>query len=100
MRQIDEIHDAEHQRQTRRQQEQQQTELQSVQKLFDDQQHKPHHSAARKQRQRAGAAAALDGFFDHFIRHLSWKRSWSSLTMVATVFSESCPSASFTTSCK
>jgi hypothetical protein len=24
----------------------------------------------------------------HFIGHLSWKRSWSSLTMVATVFSD------------
>jgi hypothetical protein len=34
----------------------------------------------------------------HFIGHLSWKRSWSSLTMVATVFSESAPSASLTTS--
>nr|AWL92328.1 hypothetical protein CIT37_09035 [Bradyrhizobium ottawaense] len=34
----------------------------------------------------------------HFILHLSWKRSWSFSTMVATVFSESWPSASFTTS--
>ncbi len=39
MRQIDEVHDAEHQRQTRRQQKQQQAELQSVQELFDDKQH-------------------------------------------------------------
>ena len=39
MRQIDEVHDAEHQRQSRRQQEQQQAELQSVQELFDDEQH-------------------------------------------------------------
>jgi hypothetical protein len=39
MRQIDKVHDAEHQRQARRQQEQQQPELQSVQKLFDDKQH-------------------------------------------------------------
>ena len=39
MRQIDEVHDAEHQRQSRRQQEQQQAELQSVQELFDDKQH-------------------------------------------------------------
>ena len=39
MRQIDEIHDAEHQRQSRRQQEQQQAELQSVQRLFDEDQH-------------------------------------------------------------
>ncbi len=36
MRQIDEVHDAEHQRQSRRQQKQQQPELQSVQELFDD----------------------------------------------------------------
>ena len=41
MRQIDEVHDAEHQRQSRRQQEQQQAELQSVQELFDDKQHGP-----------------------------------------------------------
>ncbi|RTM09302.1 MAG: hypothetical protein EKK33_26545 [Bradyrhizobiaceae bacterium] len=34
----------------------------------------------------------------HFILHLSWKRSWSFSTMVATVFSESWPSASLTTS--
>ena len=39
MRQIDEVHDAEHQRQSRRQQKQQQAELQSVQELFDDKQH-------------------------------------------------------------
>gem|GEM_PF-3810682 len=26
---------------------------------------------------------------NHFIEHLSWNLSWSSLTMVATVFSES-----------
>ena len=39
MRQIDEVHDAEHQRQSRRQQEQQQAELQPVQELFDDEQH-------------------------------------------------------------
>ena len=39
MRQIDEVHDAEHQRQPRRQQKQQQAELQSVQELFDDKQH-------------------------------------------------------------
>ena len=39
MRQVDEVHDAEHQRQPRRQQEQQQAELQSVQELFDDKQH-------------------------------------------------------------
>ena len=39
MRQIDEVHDAEHQRQPRRQQKQQQAELQPVQELFDDKQH-------------------------------------------------------------
>ncbi len=39
VRQIDEVHDAEHERQSRRQQKQQQAELQSVQELFDDQQH-------------------------------------------------------------
>jgi hypothetical protein len=39
VRQVDEIHDPEHQRQSRRQQKQQQPELQSVQKLFDDEQH-------------------------------------------------------------
>ena len=39
MRQIDEVHDAEHQRQSRRQQKQQQAELQSVQELFDDEKH-------------------------------------------------------------
>ena len=39
MRQIDQFHNAEHQRQSRRQQKQQQAELQSVQELFDDKQH-------------------------------------------------------------
>ena len=39
MREIDEVHDAEHQRQTGREQEQQQPELQAVQDLFDDEQH-------------------------------------------------------------
>jgi len=39
VRQIDEIHDAEHQRQPGRQQEQQQAELQPVQRLFDENQH-------------------------------------------------------------
>src|SRR6267143_5279848 len=37
---------------------------------------------------------------DHFIGHLSAKRSWLFSTMVATVFSASWPSASFTTSCR
>ncbi len=41
MGEVDEIHDAEHQRQPRRQQEQQQTELQSVEQLFDEDQHGP-----------------------------------------------------------
>src|SRR4029079_2378959 len=36
----------------------------------------------------------------HFIGHLSWKLSWLSLTMVATVFSASAPAASLTTSCR
>src|SRR5207247_8555139 len=36
----------------------------------------------------------------YFIWHLSWKPSWASLTMVATVFSASWPSASLTTSCR
>src|ERR1700730_7610631 len=63
------------------------------------------HRAARhvpkgKQRQRASATAGLGKTLDHFIGHLSWKRSWLSLTMVATVFSESAPSVSFTTSCR
>src|ERR1700685_1817092 len=39
MREIDKVHDAENERQSRRQQEQQQSELQPVQKLFDDKQH-------------------------------------------------------------
>ena len=39
VRQIDEIHDPENQRQSGRQQKQQQTELQPVQKLFDEKQH-------------------------------------------------------------
>ena len=39
MRQIDEIHDAEHQRQAGRQQEQQQAELQAVQRLFYEDEH-------------------------------------------------------------
>ncbi len=39
VREIDEVHDAEHQGQSRRQQEQQEPELQPVQDLFDDQQH-------------------------------------------------------------
>ena len=40
MRQIDQVHDAEYQRQPRREQKQQQAELQSVQELFDDKQHR------------------------------------------------------------
>ncbi|MGC0391484.1 hypothetical protein ACVIU7_002565 [Bradyrhizobium liaoningense] len=36
----------------------------------------------------------------YFILHLSWKRSWSFSTMVATVFSASWPSESLTTSCR
>ena len=39
MREVDEIHDPEHQRQAGGEQEQQQAELQSVQELFDDKQH-------------------------------------------------------------
>jgi hypothetical protein len=39
MRQIDEIHDTENQRQSRGKQKQQQPELQPVQELFDDKQH-------------------------------------------------------------
>ncbi|BBO09586.1 hypothetical protein TM102_10560 [Bradyrhizobium sp. TM102] len=39
MREVDEIHDAEHQRQAGGEQEQQQAELQPVQELFDDKQH-------------------------------------------------------------
>src|SRR5258708_253422 len=54
----------------------------------------------QEKQQRASAAALLRGTGDHFIGHLSWKRSWLSLTMVATVFSESAPSVSFTTSCR
>ena len=39
VRQVDEVHDAEHQRQSGGEQEQQQAELQSVQDLFDDEEH-------------------------------------------------------------
>src|SRR5437016_12276027 len=39
VREIDEVHNAEHQRQSGRQQEQEQSELQSVQNLFDDKKH-------------------------------------------------------------
>ena len=39
VRQIDQIHDAEHERQPGGEQEQQQPELQAVQALFDEQQH-------------------------------------------------------------
>ena len=39
VRQIDEVHDAEHERQPGRQQEQQQAELQSVQALLDEKRH-------------------------------------------------------------
>src|SRR5258707_3349260 len=39
VREIDEVHDAEHQGQSRRQQEQQEAELQPVQDLFDDEEH-------------------------------------------------------------
>ncbi len=39
VRQVDEIHDAEHQRQAGRQQEQQEPELQAVEDLFDEEQH-------------------------------------------------------------
>jgi hypothetical protein len=41
VRQIDEIHDAEHQRQAGCQQKQQQAELQAVQRLFDENQPRP-----------------------------------------------------------
>ena len=37
---------------------------------------------------------------DYFIGHLSWKLSWLSSTMVATVLSKKSPLASFTTSCR
>jgi hypothetical protein len=66
MRQIDEVHDAENERQSRRQQKQQQTELQSVQELFDDKQHGYFETGLkierrkRKQRQRVSAPAVLD----------------------------------------
>ena len=53
-----------------------------------------------KKRRRERHRRVLNGTRYHFIGHLSWKRSWSSLTMVATVLSESAPSASFTTSCR
>src|SRR6185437_3480313 len=107
MRQVDEVHDAEHQRQPRRQQEQQQPELQSIQDLFDNEQHR-----SPRRQAKAAAFVALPLFFyfalqilvskirAHFIGHLSWKRSWSSLTIVATVFNESWPSAPLTTSCR
>jgi len=39
MRQIDEVHDAENQRQPSGQQEQKQTELQAVQTLFEKEEH-------------------------------------------------------------
>src|SRR6202030_3466000 len=39
MGEVDEVHDAEHEREPRRQQEQQEAELQPVQELFDDKQH-------------------------------------------------------------
>jgi hypothetical protein len=58
MRQIDEIHDAEHQRQPGCQQKQQQAELQSVQRLFDNDQHVSLKlKAPTKQRQRNSTAA-------------------------------------------
>src|SRR5205085_12360448 len=50
MREVDEIHDPEHQRQAGREQEQQQAELQSVQELFDDEQHQ---NSFRRTRTRA-----------------------------------------------
>ena len=117
VREIDEVHDAEHQRQPRRQQEQQQPELQAVQELFDDEEHRvfrrPLYSSvaprchftlpwriSKKSGSALSAAALPSKIRAHFIGHLSWKRSWSSLTMVATVFSESWPSASLTTSCR
>src|SRR5580704_11944879 len=58
------------------------------------------HYDETKQRQRERTAAASKRTRDHFIGHLSWKLSWLSLTMVATVFSESWPSAHLTTSCR
>ena len=57
MREIDQVHDAEHQRQSRRQQEQQQAELQSVQELFDDEQHGPLHRAGQRRAESKTAAA-------------------------------------------
>ena len=39
VRQVNQVHDPEHQRQSGRQQKQQQPELQPVQELFDDKQH-------------------------------------------------------------
>jgi hypothetical protein len=64
VRQIDQVHDAEHQGQPRRQQKQQQAELQSVQALLDDKRHgalivKFGGVAIIKRRQRRCAAAAL-----------------------------------------
>jgi len=39
VRQVDEVHDAEHQREASCEQEEQQAELQAVQQLFDDEIH-------------------------------------------------------------
>ena len=110
VRQIDEIHDAEHERQAGGKQEQQQAELQAVQALFDKQQHglrcaraPAAMSHALKKRDGSGSQAPavprrLNPY--HFIGHFLACSSWLSLTMVATVFSVSSPSASFTTSCR
>ena len=57
VRQIDEVHDAEHQRQAGRQQKQQQPELQAVQRLFYEDEHEPKTLGLTKQRQHICAAA-------------------------------------------
>src|SRR4051812_2043894 len=57
-------------------------------------------SYLNKKRQRICATAVPSKLRAYFIAHLSWKRSWSSLTMVATVLSESSPLSSLTTSCR
>ena len=105
VRQIDEIHDAEHQRQSRRQQKQQQAELQSVQELFDDEQHGHFVPALTieaqwQQRRRSSAAAAMAAIPMSLHRAFVVEAVLVVLDDGRDGFSESWPSASLTTSCR
>ncbi len=82
VRQIDEVHDAENERQPRRQQKQQHAQLHAVKALLDEIQHgaggyEPRAVARRRLacRRPGDGVGMVHGLPSYFIGHLSWKRS-------------------------